>query len=456
MCRHHRSWSTGTDRDRSPVAERARYRFGPLERRGLIAGWRGGQIASVAGGLVVAVLVLRARTSVVSVVIALVSVLGSIAFACWPISGRTGEEWFPTLLRWARTVAGGQRRRRSPVPVTGMRLERRGMAVPVPTPHWAGSGGRSGGAFASLTLRAAVGPAGTLPMGLLSDRRTRTCTAVLALRGHSFALLGEDEKERRIRSWSGVLASLAREHTAVHRLQWLATTLPDDGSAVRGYAAAHATLGPDLAARRSYEALLESSAPATSRHEVLLAVQIRLDRSTARAVRASGGGDRGAAAVLRREISALERSVAEADVVVDRVLSPRELAAVIRRSGEGRPAGDPLSGPVFTGGRPQPGGPAWPWPVATQEEWSCLRTDGTWHATYWVAEWPRVEVGPDFLAPLLLGSVRRTTAVVMEPMSPTEAVRRLNRPGRRTSPTRSCAGAGASWPRPAGPRRWNW
>ena len=27
--------------------------------------------------------------------------------------------------------------------------------------------------------------------------------------------------------------------------------------------------------------------------------------------------------------------------------------------------------------------------------------DGTWHATYWVAEWPRTDVGPDFLGPLL-------------------------------------------------------
>ncbi|MGH9110256.1 MAG: SCO6880 family protein, partial [Acidimicrobiales bacterium] len=66
---------------------------------------------------------------------------------------------------------------------------------------------------------------------------------------------------------------------------------------------------------------------------------------------------------------------------------------------------------------------AWPWPMAVETEWSCLRTDGTWHATYWVAEWPRVDVGPDFLGPLLLGSTRRTVSVVMEPLSPVRAVR---------------------------------
>jgi hypothetical protein len=61
--------------------------------------------------------------------------------------------------------------------------------------------------------------------------------------------------------------------------------------------------------------------------------------------------------------------------------------------------------------------------MATEAEWSRVRTDGTWHATYWIAEWPRVDVGPDFLAPLLLGPIRRSVSVVMEPMSPSRAIR---------------------------------
>ena len=65
--------------------------------------------------------------------------------------------------------------------------------------------------------------------------------------------------------------------------------------------------------------------------------------------------------------------------------------------------------------------------MAVQAEWGCLRSDETWHATYWVAEWPRVDVGPDFLAPLLLGPDRRSLAVVMEPLSPARAVRQAER-----------------------------
>jgi hypothetical protein len=58
-------------------------------------------------------------------------------------------------------------------------------------------------------------------------------------------------------------------------------------------------------------------------------------------------------------------------------------------------------------------------------EWSSVRVDGSWHATFWISEWPRVDVGPEFLGPLLLGSVRRTTSVVMEPVAPGRAVRQV-------------------------------
>lgn len=52
-----------------------------------------------------------------------------------------------------------------------------------------------------------------------------------------------------------------------------------------------------------------------------------------------------------------------------------------------------------------------------------LRADGSWHVTYWVSEWPRTGVGPDFLAPLLLSGGRRRVAVVLAPISAARAAR---------------------------------
>jgi hypothetical protein len=66
-----------------------------------------------------------------------------------------------------------------------------------------------------------------------------------------------------------------------------------------------------------------------------------------------------------------------------------------------------------------------PWPMAMEETWSQVRVDGMVHATFWVAEWPRIEVRSDFLAPLLLGSARSTLAVVMQPLGSDAAIRKV-------------------------------
>ena len=63
--------------------------------------------------------------------------------------------------------------------------------------------------------------------------------------------------------------------------------------------------------------------------------------------------------------------------------------------------------------------------MAMEERWSSVRVDGLVHATFWVAEWPRVEVRSDFLAPLLLGATRATFAVVMAPLGSDLALRKV-------------------------------
>jgi hypothetical protein len=65
------------------------------------------------------------------------------------------------------------------------------------------------------------------------------------------------------------------------------------------------------------------------------------------------------------------------------------------------------------------------WPLASEEAWSWYRTDESWHATFWIAEWPRVEVSPDFLTPLLVGGGRRTVAVIMAPVPSSRALREV-------------------------------
>jgi hypothetical protein len=63
--------------------------------------------------------------------------------------------------------------------------------------------------------------------------------------------------------------------------------------------------------------------------------------------------------------------------------------------------------------------------MAVEPLWEAVHTDATWHATYWIAEWPRVEVTPDFLGPLFFSPLRRSIVLTMEPVSPSRAARQV-------------------------------
>ena len=98
-----------------------RYRFGPLERRGLVAGWRGGQIAAVAAGLVVAVGVLRADPSPAGAFMAFLAVAAGVGTATWPVGGRTAEQWAPDAARHVDTLRRQRRMpRRAPFATLGL------------------------------------------------------------------------------------------------------------------------------------------------------------------------------------------------------------------------------------------------------------------------------------------------------------------------------------------------
>jgi hypothetical protein len=410
--------------------ERVRYRFGPLERRGLIAGWRGGQIGSVAAGLVVGVLALRAYPSVPGVLIAVGAVGAGVAGACWPVGGRTGDQWLPLAVRWLVTTVRTGRVQSAPVPGRGQLVvsgpdgagaHRSGAASARSACRW--WEGSASGVFDSLRIASCAlsDQAGSPAAGVVMDGRSRTATAVLAVRGHSFALLGPDDQDARLGGWARVLAALAREGSDVHRVQWVESCLPDDGTATRTHQRDRAVLGVDTAPGRSYASLVDHSAPVTRRHRVLLAVSVHTAHSS-RAIRASGGGDRGTGAVLLREAVALQRLLEDADATVEGILGPGALATVFRQSSAPMAAVGGTDGDGTGGDGPSTG---WPWPMAVASEWDAVHTDATWHATYWIAEWPRVDVTPDFLGPLLFSPLRRSISLVMEPMSPTRAARQV-------------------------------
>lgn len=430
---------------------RKQFQFGPLERRGLIAGWRGGQVACVAAGMVVGVGVLRELPTIVGVVAAGGCVTLSAFMACWPIAGRTAEEWAPVVARWMLEVASGAGRKVSLAPEAGFVR-----AGPASGPLGRGRLPAPPGSLAHYSILAIPVPSSAALMGAARDARSQTYTAVLAVEGQALTLLTEGERQRRTGAWSDVLAGLAQERSEIHRIQWIERTVPDGASELIEHLERQAAQDVPAAAVESYREVAGRAAREARTHEIMVAISVR----AAKRVRAGApgragvhagargralpeGGEAAACSVLVKEAALLEQSLRSAGLPVAGALGPRALSGVISRaisgeravSGErrapafrstGSGAGARLRAPsagARAGGSPCA---AWPWPMAVEASWSSLRTDGTWHATYWIAEWPRIPVTSDFLRPLLLQSrLRSSVAVTMEPISPQVAVREV-------------------------------
>jgi hypothetical protein len=148
-------------------------------------------------------------------------------------------------------------------------------------------------------------------------------------------------------------------------------------------------------------------------------------RRVARQVRDHGGGDEGLAAVTVRHLEALAYKLAAGDILVEGMLSARQVGQVLREHVD--PAERAEQATIAAEGSVGLAGvdPSTPWTLAADEEFGRHRTDGAWHATFWVKEWPRRASRIDFLAPLLLrtGSVTRTVSVVMSPVDHVTALR---------------------------------
>lgn len=387
-----------------------RYAFDPLEQRGILLGLSAGQLLSLGAGGVVALLVASVVPGGDGLGVAVMILAAATLGTCWPLGGRPLLLWLPAVVGWAcRRSAGAQL---SPVPeghfwsapwIEGP-AARRDSKTPGPAPARAIAPG--------IRLERLATAGGQTVFGTVRDLRRGTWSVVLRVRGNSFVLLDEDDKHRRLASWGSWLAGLARPDTPVVRVQWVERTRAADSQGLARYAERFGTGGPEDA-RRSYAELIEAAAPATEEHDTFVVLSFRPRRGWPGVATSRRAG---VADVLAREARLFEGQLRAAHLSVDGWLSPAELADAVRTGLDARP---PRPGPPKDGD----GALNEAWPQATEEGWSMLRADGSWHVTYWVSEWPRTGVGPDFLAPLLLSGGRRRVSVVLAPVAASRAER---------------------------------
>jgi hypothetical protein len=379
---------------------RTSYRFGALERRGMAGTLRTGQVVLIGASCLFAIAVFRRLPNVTGLVLALISVLAACLATWLPIAGRTFDEWAPILVAWALH----RHKYASDAPRAGARvnLSSRTLVRPTELPP----------PLDRVVLEAAPLADGR-ELGVFADRRAGTYTALAVVRVRSFGLLAAADQERRLERWGQVLASMARDGGSIRRIQIIERTLPHDEDQLRRWldTAGVKTVPED--ALRSYEGLISSAADVTQDHEVLLAVQTDPRRGRAPTGTRLSRDELGARLAMR-EMCGLAERLQSTDAGVVGLLSPAQCAWTLRLAyaphERARYSSLELPDPGQLG------------PTGAETSWDRYRCDDELHRTYWIAQWPRLEVGPAFLAPVLLSPTAvRSFSVVVEPVPPARA-----------------------------------
>ncbi len=372
-------------------------KFSRLTRRGVLLGLTLAQLIALAiGG---ASLVFAFYAGGGALVLYTAPIWLTAAIATWvPAGGRPLIEWLPIATWWLWRRSAGQL------------LYRRRIVAPRPEGTLALPGDMA-------RLREYTDP--ITGAGMVHDPHAGTLTVVCAIAHPAFILLDPGEQERRVTAWGRVLATVCRSGR-VATLQVLERTLPDSGTGLAEWWAAHGTDDGSWAST-TYAELIERAGPAGERHATTISLSLDMQTS-ARQIRTAGGGIKGAAAVLRQEMSTLVAALRAADLAPTNWLSCGKIAVILRSAYDPAIAatlerhGD-LGQSLATAG-----------PLAVNESWSRLRTDSAHHAVLWISEWPRSLVYPGFLAPVLLSTgIQRSFSLLCTPMRSDQAARDIRK-----------------------------
>jgi hypothetical protein len=391
------------------------YRFAPLDRTGWILGLSGSQCLLIGATVLTASALGQAGAPPILLLVTVVVGL-SVTFATW--SQRHVHEWLPLLTRHTvNRVTGRSAWMASVVPINAASSNG---ATRLP-PFLEGLSVVDAGLvdWTSSAVR----------LGVVEDRRTRTLAGTLRVVGSGFALLEHDEQERLVQLWGDALGACCVERGPIASIRVSEWAAPGGSSDHERFAVEHAHPDADQMAAASYRELLDHARPTATRHEVLVTVVIDTRR-----VRADRTKDRhtAAVAVLVEELRRLASRLDAAGLRVDEPLSAGELATVLRLRCDPS-ATARLSARVGSLGElaglvaPHNAGP-----LATSCEWDHVRVDRSLHRTYWIAEWPRLDVTASWFEPLLLhaGSTR-SIAIHYEPVPPSRSQRAIERDATR-------------------------
>ncbi|MDF4254546.1 SCO6880 family protein [Streptomyces sp. WMMB303] len=400
------------------AAEPTTYSGWQSERSGFIGNLSGAGFVLVAAASVVALIPLYLRSlSGAFIALPLAAVLLLLAYG--RVLGLTADQWITLAVRHQIAVATSRNLFFSGLFAPRAKDGHQPMDLP--------------GSLARLhLLDAPDGMGGQL--GIMHNPVDNTYTAVCRVSHPGLALVDTERQNARVGAWAAVLRSQCKEDGVITRIAVHQRSLPDDGAALRSWTERHLSEDAPAPAVEALDQLMAGAGPAATIRETYLSVTLSAFRARL-AIKGSGGGQRGAAAVLVRELNALQPALSSAGLQVAEWLDPRGVAQAIRT------AYDPEAHVMLAErnnaaatvpgwqGTPRGVDPGVAGPAAAESQWGVYRHDGAWTVSYQVRGFPQSEVYATFLQPLLKprSNARRSLSLVYEPIGPGKARKELAR-----------------------------
>ncbi|HSO94810.1 MAG TPA: SCO6880 family protein [Acidimicrobiia bacterium] len=394
------------------VTSPRRYRLGSADHSAWLLGLGPAPCLVLGVSLLAGGVVLHSTHSVVLAVIP--TAVGVLAvFGRW--QGRVAYEWMEPLAGWMTLQAAHRDRWSARVPLLG-----RVAAGPDLPPFLDG--------LVLIKTDSRWAEPRVTGTAVVVDESRHRVTGALRVRGREFALLEPDEQNRVLDAWGAALAGFCRERSPVAQIAWsewaAPASLEDHLTFVREQHDGSSS-GPQL---REYLDLVARAGPLATEHDVV--VTLSVDRRRVR--RSTDPVNDPAVEALLEELHRFSVRLEHAGLVVDPPLAPAELAGVLRLRAD--PSGASRLGVTAHANGTNVGHVSAhnQAPLAVAVAWRHVRVDQSWHRTFWIAEWPRLEAPADWLAGLLLhsGGVR-TVTVVYEPVTPSRSRRAVDREATR-------------------------
>ncbi len=395
-------------------AERT-YRFPARDRTGLLLGLQAAQCAILGAGVLISgvLLNLAAPAPVVLGVAA-----GAVVIAFAPVAGRPGYAWLPVATGW---VLGGRSGRTWTAAVPRRRLNPDKGGHAEPQPEWPGF-------LAGIELHEHPGVRAGTTMAVVTDRRSGGVTGLLRVAGREFALIDRSEQDRLLAGWGDALAAFCKERSPVAAVRWFEWSAPADASEHLRWAENHIGPSADPPIVDGYRQMVAAAGPLSTRHETIVTVTVG-GTSGGFGLAGRRRRDRALVDTLRDEVRLLADRLVATGLSVEPPLTVGQTAQTLRcRLDPTNSADLDGAGPTTLAGMARVSAPQNAGPMATRTEWAHCAIDGVVHACFAVTEWPRLEVPPNWMEPLLLhaGGIR-TIVMHLEPVPPSQSHRRVDK-----------------------------